>query len=811
MALCLESAATRLGDAATSKNRPDRAWTGVKRGVSLALLAATAPGLFVATASRAWGSDTSAAPATAAPAAAENSSPAATPAASTDDGNSIQEVVVTARLRNEKATETPTIVTALSGEQLTQQGITTMQGLADAIPNVSITPYFLTDAIYIRGIGNNGLQAGFEQQAGLFIDGVYYGNGNWINGGLMDIESAEVLEGPQGAYFGKNTIAGAFNIHTADPTQVLSAAVRAGYEFEAGERYVNAYVSGPVTDTLGVRLAVYASKMDGWAETVGGNDEPGSRSEVARLTLAWKPTDDFDANLKGQVSQYRDNGVFEIGSLVHCGGPGNTPALLARFGSPGYAPCQLSTTVPIDPYTPLGASYDTEPSFSTALNMHWRQSFGELTSITGLNRFHYVSVGQQDLGTINTVNGYNANINRQFSQELRYQTKLDLPVNFLGGAYYQQSGYENENDANVYPIAVEDSLFTFDKLAHQHDQTESVFLEAQWKIIDPLELDVSDRYTHERKTANWVETSVAPYAPAQATYGPAGAYVTVPPLTFSNNSPQAILTWKPTSDVMAYAAYKTGYLSGGFNINTQATPKTDPQTLTFGAEKVKGGEIGTKFWLLDRRFQVNADVYYYEYNGLQESIFNPALITYTVQNAAQSVDKGVELNGTAALGRGFSLQAGVNYNDSYFTDYIGQCLPGTVAGVAPCSVKLSASAFGQNYDGVHTSNAPLWSGLVKLSNVTKLTNGTTLRTSVSGLYSTSYIVDDILGQPGYVKIDASISLEHGPWTFALIGQNLGNHLECGLASPQPLSTSTGEIRCILDRPRQERLEIGYQF
>jgi iron complex outermembrane recepter protein len=740
------------------------------------------------------------------------SAPGATaPAAAGADDNVIPEVVVTARLRSENATQTPTIVTALSGDQLVQQGVTTLQGLTDIVPNIAITPYFLTDAIYIRGIGNNGLQAGFEQQAGLFIDGVYYGNGNWINGGLIDIASAEVLEGPQGAYFGKNTIAGAFNIHTADPTKELSAGVRTGYEFEAGERYVNAYVSGPLTDTLGARLAVYATKMAGWAETVDGQDEPGTQSAVGRLTLEWKPTDDFDANLKGQMNQYRDNGVFEIGSLVNCGGPNNTPATLARFGSPGYAPCQLSTTIPINQYTPLGNSHDSEPAFSTSLNMHWRQASGELTSITGLNRFHYVSVGQQDLGTINTVDGYNANINRQFSQELRYQTKLDLPVNFLGGAYYQQSNYENQNYANVYPIEVQDSLYTFEKVARQHGTTESVFLEAQWKIIDTLELDVSDRYTHERKTANWVEQEVAPYAPAQATYGPAGAYVTVPALTFSNNSPQAILTWKPTNDLMAYASYKTGYLSGGFNINTQATPRTDPQTLTFGEEKVKGGEIGTKFWLLDRRFQVNADAYYYVYNGLQESIFNPALITYTVQNAAQSVDKGIELNGTAALGLGFSLQAGVNYNNSYFTNYVGECLPGTVAGSGACAVKLSATTFGEDYDGVHTSNAPLWSGLVKLSNVTRLTGNTSLRTSVSALYSTSYIVDDILTQPGYVKWDAGISLERGPWTLALIGQNLGNHLSCGLASPQPLSTATEEIRCILDRPRQERLEVGYQF
>src|SRR3546814_11859284 len=90
-----------------------------------------------------------------------------------------------------------------------------MQALAATVPNVNISSYFLTDAIYIRGIGNGGLQAGFEQQAGLFIDGIYFGNGNWISGGMVDVETAERLAGPQGVYFGKNTIAAAFNIRTA--------------------------------------------------------------------------------------------------------------------------------------------------------------------------------------------------------------------------------------------------------------------------------------------------------------------------------------------------------------------------------------------------------------------------------------------------------------------------------------------------------------------------------------------------------------------------------------------------------------------
>src|SRR3546814_10959758 len=116
-------------------------------------------------------------------------------------------------------------------------------------------------------------------------------------------------------------------------------------------------------------------------------------------------------------------------------------------------------------------------------------------------------------------------------------------------------------------------------------------------------------------------------------YGPAGALVTIRPLKFSNNSPQAILTWKPSRDFMLYGAYKTGYLSGGYNINTQATPRPNPDTLIFGPEQVKGGEIGSKFWLFARRRKPSLVGYYDKYEGPQYATCNHLLLSYTVRNA----------------------------------------------------------------------------------------------------------------------------------------------------------------------------------
>src|SRR3546814_3570617 len=114
---------------------------------------------------------------------------------------------------------------------------------------------------------------------------------------------------------------------------------------------------------------------------------------------------------------------------------------------------------------------------------------------------------------------------------------------------------------------------------------------------------------------------------------------------------------------MLYGAYKTGYLSGGYNINTQATPRTNPDTLIFGPEKVKGGEIGSKFWLFDRQLKLSLVGYYYKYAGLQEAIFNTVLISYTVQNAAASKRKGIEFQEEVSLGGGFVMTVRINYKE----------------------------------------------------------------------------------------------------------------------------------------------------
>jgi hypothetical protein len=335
--------------------------------------------------------------------AATDAAPATPEGAQSGQGREIQEVIVHARLRDETLSQAPLVVTAVTGSDLTQSGVTDLTALENIAPNVKISPGFLLDSLNIRGIGTASTNSGFEQQVGLFIDGAYYGNGHWVNGAYVDLDDVEIDEGPQGVHLGKNTIAGALQIKTKDPGAHFEAYVKGGYEINAAERYVEAAVSGPITDTFGARLAVRFSKMDGWADNyVTGEANPGTRDAFARLTLSWKPTSNFDANLKMSYDSTSTNGPESLGNVIDCGGPNNTPGpylLPQAEAGGGEGSCTRDFTISNANLLESGGGLTQKtsmyyvPAWTLTGNIHWRQSFGELTSTSAWTKYTLKSWG----------------------------------------------------------------------------------------------------------------------------------------------------------------------------------------------------------------------------------------------------------------------------------------------------------------------------------------------------------------------------------------------------------------------------------
>ncbi|MDE0931943.1 MAG: TonB-dependent receptor plug domain-containing protein, partial [Halioglobus sp.] len=204
----------------------------------------------------------------------------------------LEEVVVTAQKRTENLQDVPISIIAVSGEKIDDFAIVNLQELTQYVPNVTINNGAGTPNLFIRGVGS-GTNAGFEQSVGMFTDGVYAGRGALAAvPTTMDLERVEILKGPQGILFGKNTVAGAISITTAKPTDEFEGMVDALYAPDDGEQQYNIVVSGPLTDDLAGRLAVRYSSIDGWWENViTGAEGPDNDNWYARGSLRWEPTD----------------------------------------------------------------------------------------------------------------------------------------------------------------------------------------------------------------------------------------------------------------------------------------------------------------------------------------------------------------------------------------------------------------------------------------------------------------------------------------------------------------------------------------
>ena len=210
----------------------------------------------------------------------------------------LEEVVVTATKRAVGMQDVPIALSVMGGEKIMEQGIGSLTDLAVFMPNVHIAEASAGDQLFIRGIGS-GVNYGFEQSVGTFIDGVYFGRGQASRSTFLDVERVEILKGSQSTLFGKNTIAGAINITTAKPTEEFEGSIELEYEPEFNGTSGILTLSGPITDTFGGRFVIKKRDTDGWMDNrFIGEDEVKRDDLVGRVVLSWLPTDTLDIHFK---------------------------------------------------------------------------------------------------------------------------------------------------------------------------------------------------------------------------------------------------------------------------------------------------------------------------------------------------------------------------------------------------------------------------------------------------------------------------------------------------------------------------------
>lgn len=743
---------------------------------------------------------------------------AAAETAAAEETGGIEDIVVTARKRSESLMNVPVQVTALSGETLENRGVTSLSQFSQQIPGFFAAPTLLLDALYIRGIGTSPTNPGFEQSVGMFIDGVYYGNGRWGNQGFFDLESAQVMKGPQGVYFGKNTIAGAIELTTRDPGDEFEGTVSGGYEFNQRQRYVQAGISIPLSDTLGVRVFGRYDKMRGWVHNLTTNQwAPNNEDKFVRITIKYEPTDSFTATLKSAFYSSDNNGPTNAFVLVSCAGPGNT-ASPTPFG-PSPVPCGREfITYQSSLGGPLGDFFNKYSNFAHTLKLDWEVGPGSLTSITGWNHFDNRGRGGSSASPNNSTLFYHQQKNTAVSQELRYVTDFEGPVNLIAGVYYLTTDFYTNNRGRVLPDAIQGtvggkSTYTWNKDSFQDGETIAAFGEVTWNITPMLEAAVGGRYTQETKKSQMRNIEAAPNLP----------FLLIPNYAadqkFKDFSPSATLTWRPSDDLTIYGAYKSGYKSGGFSHGGTIffLPPAPPPALAsfvFGSESVQGFEGGFKGFLADRRLRYELVGYAYDYSDLQVNAYNSATNSFTVQNAATAEQRGIELSTAFAATDAFTLSGSVNYNRTRFKDFIAPCNAIQIPGTAPCNVPLGA-ARGQDLSGHPLPFAPTWSGRIDATYDIEMRSGYGIELNGGAQFSGDYYLAtdgrEANKQPEYVRFNAAIALTAPGDAFKLelIGQNLTNKFVAVIGAER--SGAGRDIVNQADRARSVELRATYNF
>ncbi len=740
----------------------------------------------------------------------------------------IKEIIVTARKRQETAQDVPVAVTAISAEQIASRDITSVEKIAAIAPqfNVGRASNGSGAQLTLRGIGSSSTSIGIEQSVAVVVDGAYYGQGRVIQEGFFDLARVEVLKGPQALFFGKNATAGVISITTADPTPTPEFQIKGGYEFRSQQWRVEGYASMPLTETLGIRLAARYSKMEGgyyrnvaddivYTEVdsasvlAGGNGDPtshiaapaahkapGEEEFLARGTLKWEPTSRLTVSLKGSVDFNTVNNSSWNYVAFACGN-GSTSQLNGYACGKHFITHQNNMPVDVAAGFPFakkdGSLYNRYRSAAGTLNVTYDADQVQLSSVTNYQWNNNRWACACDFQSSNSAGGSGSNWATEnsswkaFSQEFRALTQFDGPFNMMLGMLYQKTRRDFEQyvltggvSNSAAPAGLEHVATA--KTSFTKGETMAVFGQITYKILPTLELAGGARYSDETKNSYFTQFYNNPLVTTifRDQFDPDGLGVVTARQHFTNWSPEATLTWKPTEDLMVYGAYKTAYKSGGFSnggINSKFS--TDPTAdLTFDPEKAEGFEVGFKSTLLNRQLRFNVTAFNYKYKNLQVDFFNSPIFAFQTLTA-DARTKGIEAEFQFAPNAvpGFDLHGSVNYDKARYTDFpLAPCY----AGQTPAQGCNLAGNSRQDLGGQTLSVAPRWTGNLGVNYEMSVGQTMKLGLNVDAKYSGSYLAsafgNPLSRQGKYVTLDAGLRFgaEDDNWQLAVIGKNLTN-------------------------------------
>ena len=685
---------------------------------------------------------------------------------------SISEIVVTAQKRAQRMQDVPVSMTAVTGERLEEMRISDLRSIQTYVPNMAVLNSGVNPVVFIRGFGSGPNNVAFDQEVSVYLDGIYGGRGAQFSAPFFDLERMEVLRGPQGALFGRNTAAGAISLVSARPHDEFEGFLSAGYDFERGGFNVSGVVSGPVSDTLGVRFAGKITQEDGYILNLyNDRDEPVLRDKMARLTLRWQPNSNVDITFKNEYGDHLlKGGVTVSGSLdvdVYDGDFGD-----ARYISDNYAGAGLDEASGIE-------------TWNSAINADIDIGEHTLTVIGGYSDFETRRFTAYDEVAPNGAippNGGNARFGNgfpedfeQWSIEARLASPLGQYLEYVVGFYYDTSDYHLHQDTyyrNVFTLTGHQSTDFY-----QDSDAWSAYGQGTLNFTPDLRLIAGLRYSKTKKDASFTQYTVSgaglnPIGPDRASS-----------LSEDYVDPSGTVQFDLNPDVMMYATIARGSKSGGFVSNTYNVAEDGFQ---FAPERSTNYEAGVKSTFGSGLATVNLSIFRMNFEDLQQSAYDPDRRTFFTRNAAEARSEGAELEVQLIPTDSLSLNASVAYLDAKFRDYPGApCL--AFETVAECDSSDPDSLAAHNIAGLPLMFAPKWSGNFGFRHETEF-GSLKLVTSANAQFRSKYYIADgystVWGiQDGWVKLDARIQLgaSDDRWDIALVGRNLTDEHTRGAA------------------------------
>lgn len=737
----------------------------------------------------------------------------------------LEEIVVTAQMREQSLQDVPISVSAVSGDIIEDRSIDDLASLASSVPNFYVAETQIDTSISIRGV-RSGANKGFEQSVPLNVDGISYGRSQLARVPLVDLARVEVLRGPQPTLFGKNAIGGAVSITTAKPTEEFEGKVSASFESEHDESQSLLVLSGPLSDNVLGRLTVSTRDMDGWIFNERMNRvEPERHENYIRGQLAWT-TANIDFNLKVEQADFDSHGY----------------AMEAIAPQDGYSlvfagPIAVETEENWVRSSGDVKSENTLDNFVLTANYPMSNG-GTVTAIIGQVEYDTYEVLDVDYIGLELLDGTNQSEKyKQSSQEFRYTSPGGENVDYIVGAYFQTGDVDVTDHVPLGSfLALAGPPVSYlvgtawDRVYQQTSDLASIFGQTDINLPGNWRLTLGARYSQEDKdgsrdlsldaTGTALEGNTSLLNALWAGVLNVGPHSISSSRSESSFDPMVRLGYDLTENAQTYISYTQGSKAGGFDIRGNSIPGT-PLVASAGGwefEKEEARNIEWGYKMKSDRSQLDFTLFSTKYDDLQTSVFD-GVLGFKVGNASAAKLEGIEVQGRYLISENIELYASAATLDYKFTDW-----------------KNSQCAYGEpptngiycDRSGATVIMAPETTGNIGLDYEVALSNNWVFDANLNVDYSSEYFIttnlDKNIKENGYSKIGLVLGLESsdGKWRVSVIGDNLTDERIKTVGGTIPLArtfvklASNGALDgtaydAIYARPRNITVKLDYKF